>query len=113
MLERNPANYAPLSPVAFLRRTAEVYPDKIAVIHGDASHTYREFEARCRRLASGARPARRRSRRHGRGDGAERARAPRSALRGARLGRGAQRAQISPRRGDHRVFASTTAKRRY
>src|SRR5258706_10882774 len=52
MLERNPANYAALSPVTFLRRSAEVYPDKVAVIHGDVSHTYREFEMRCRRLAS-------------------------------------------------------------
>ena len=51
-LERNRANFAPLTPVAFLRRSAEVYPDKIAVIDGERSYTYREFEARCRRLAS-------------------------------------------------------------
>jgi fatty-acyl-CoA synthase len=51
-LERNRANYAPLTPVAFLRRSAEVYPHKTAVIHGDLRYTYREFEARCRRLAS-------------------------------------------------------------
>ena len=52
MLERNPANYAALSPVGFLRRAAEVYPDKIAVIHGERRLTYREFDERCRRLAS-------------------------------------------------------------
>ncbi|HUQ28555.1 MAG TPA: acyl-CoA synthetase [Usitatibacter sp.] len=52
MLERNAANYAPLTPVSFLRRSADVYPDKIAVIHGDNAYTYREFDARCRRLAS-------------------------------------------------------------
>jgi fatty-acyl-CoA synthase len=51
-LERNRANFAPLTPVAFLRRSAEVYPGKVAVIHGDRSYTYREFEERCRRLAS-------------------------------------------------------------
>ena len=43
-LERNRANYAPLSPVAFLRRSADVYPDKTAVIHGERAYTYREFD---------------------------------------------------------------------
>ena len=52
MLERTPANYAALSPVAFLRRSAEIYPDKVAVIHGEQRFTYREFDERCRRLAS-------------------------------------------------------------
>ncbi len=51
-LARNAANFAPLTPVSFLRRSAEVYPGKVAVIHGEASWTYRELEARCRRLAS-------------------------------------------------------------
>lgn len=51
-LDRNRANYAPLTPVAFLRRSAEVYPDKVAVIHGERAYTYREFEGRCRRLAA-------------------------------------------------------------
>jgi fatty-acyl-CoA synthase len=51
-LDRNAANYAPLTPVAFLRRSADVYPEKVAVIHGERSYTYREFDARCRRLAS-------------------------------------------------------------
>src|SRR2546430_5473683 len=49
---RNRANYAPLTPVSFLRRSADVYPDKVAVIHGDRAFTYREFHERCRRLAS-------------------------------------------------------------
>ena len=52
MLERNSANYAPLTPVAFLRRSAEVYPSKPAVIHGDRTFSYREFGERVRRLAS-------------------------------------------------------------
>jgi 3-(methylthio)propionyl---CoA ligase len=52
MLERNPANYAPLTPVSFLRRSAETYGAKAAVIHGDRTFTYRELDERCRRLAS-------------------------------------------------------------
>ena len=51
-LGRNPANHAPLTPIDFLRWAAEVYPDRTAVVHGDARYTYREFEDRCRRLAS-------------------------------------------------------------
>ncbi len=51
-MDRNRANYAPLTPVSFLRRSADVYPDKVAVIHGDRAFTYREFHERCRRLAS-------------------------------------------------------------
>jgi fatty-acyl-CoA synthase len=41
-----------LTPVTFLRRSAYVYPEKIAVIHGDRRYTYREFEERVNRLAS-------------------------------------------------------------
>ncbi len=51
-LDRNAANHVPLTPVAFLERSAQVWPDKVAVRHGPVEHTYREFEARCRRLAS-------------------------------------------------------------
>lgn len=51
-LERCQANYAPLTPVSFLARSAAVYPEKIAVIDGDRRFTYRQFEERCRRLAS-------------------------------------------------------------
>ena len=51
-LERGPANHAALSPISFLRRSAAVYPRKIAVIHGDRQFTYAQFHARCRRLAS-------------------------------------------------------------
>src|SRR5471032_468445 len=51
-LDRNSANFAPLTPVSFLRRSADVYPDKAAVIHGERRYTYREFHARCRRFAS-------------------------------------------------------------
>jgi len=51
-LDRNAANYAPLTPLSFLRRSAEVYPGKAAVIHGERRYTYLEFHERCRRLAS-------------------------------------------------------------
>ena len=51
-LERNPANYVPLTPIQFLERSALAFPDRIAVRHGESATTYREFEARCRRLAS-------------------------------------------------------------
>lgn len=51
-LDRNPANYVPLSPLSFLRRSANVYPDRLAVIHAAHRTTWRETYARCRRLAS-------------------------------------------------------------
>ncbi|HET6520310.1 MAG TPA: acyl-CoA synthetase [Geminicoccaceae bacterium] len=51
-LDRNPANYAPLTPIGFLERAADVYPDRTAVIHGDRRHDYRTLRERCRRLAS-------------------------------------------------------------
>jgi len=51
-LEKNPANYVPLSPLSFLRRAAEVYPERLAVVHGAQRHTWRQTYTRCRRLAS-------------------------------------------------------------
>ena len=51
-LVRNAANHVPLSPVAFLERSALVYPGKVAVRHGRLAYTYAEFAARCGRLAS-------------------------------------------------------------
>ncbi|MBU2089365.1 MAG: AMP-binding protein, partial [Alphaproteobacteria bacterium] len=51
-LDRNPANYTPLSPLSFLERTAAVYPDRIAVVHGRTQRSWREEYARCRQLAS-------------------------------------------------------------
>ena len=41
-----------LTPVSFLRRSAYVFPDRIAVIHGARRYTYRQFEERANRLAS-------------------------------------------------------------
>jgi fatty-acyl-CoA synthase len=51
-LDRTPANYTPLSPLSFLARAVDVYPDRIAVVHGHQRLTYAEFLARSRRLAS-------------------------------------------------------------
>jgi fatty-acyl-CoA synthase len=51
-LGRADANFAPLSPLGFLTRSASIYPDRVAVIHGDRRIVYRDFEARARRLAS-------------------------------------------------------------
>ncbi len=51
-LGRNEANYTPLTPLTFLARSAAVYPDKAAVIHGNRRYDYRSFYDRCRRLAS-------------------------------------------------------------
>ncbi|MEE2805323.1 MAG: acyl-CoA synthetase [Pseudomonadota bacterium] len=51
-LERNPANYVPLSPVSFLQRAATICPDKTAIIHGERQYSYREFWQRSCRLAS-------------------------------------------------------------
>ena len=51
-LDRTPANFAPLTPLSFLKRTASVYPDRLAVVHGDRRLTWRETERRCRALAS-------------------------------------------------------------
>jgi len=54
-LDKNPANYVPLSPLSFLRRAAEVYPDRPAVIHGKHRQSWRETYLRCRRFASALR----------------------------------------------------------
>jgi len=51
-LDKNSANYAPLSPLSFLERTAYVYPKRIATIHGERKITWAETYTRCRRLAS-------------------------------------------------------------
>ena len=51
-LERNPANYQPLTPLSFLRRAALAHPGVTAIVHGRQRYTYAEFYARSRRLAS-------------------------------------------------------------
>ena len=51
-LERNPANFQPLTPLGFIERAASVYPERTAVIHGARRYTWAATYARCRRLAS-------------------------------------------------------------
>ncbi len=51
-LDRNPANYQPLTPLTYLSRSALIFPDHAAIVHGDLRRTYRDFYTRCRRLAS-------------------------------------------------------------
>jgi fatty-acyl-CoA synthase len=51
-LDRNAANHAPLSPLSFLRWSAEVYPERPAVIHGARRYRWRDTYERCRRFAS-------------------------------------------------------------
>nr|WP_208408003.1 acyl-CoA synthetase [Variibacter gotjawalensis] len=51
-LDKNPANYQPLSPLSYLARSAGVFPDQVAIVHGSLRRTYREFYARSRKLAS-------------------------------------------------------------
>ena len=51
-LDKTPANYQPLTPLSFLARSASVYPDHIAIIHGKQHTSYAAFYARARKLAS-------------------------------------------------------------
>jgi len=51
-LSQTPANYVPLTPLAFLERTADIYPDREALIYGDRRYSWSEVRSRCRRVAS-------------------------------------------------------------
>jgi len=51
-LDKTPANYQPLTPLSFLARSASVYPEHAAIIHGKQRTSYAAFYARTRRLAS-------------------------------------------------------------
>ncbi|MEH6725282.1 MAG: acyl-CoA synthetase [Hyphomicrobiales bacterium] len=51
-LDRNPANFQPLTPLTFLERAASVFPDHTAIIHGPLRRSYADFYARSRRLGS-------------------------------------------------------------
>jgi fatty-acyl-CoA synthase len=54
-LDRNPANFAALSPVSFVERSAEVFGDLPAVIHGQRRSNWRELRDRSARLAAALR----------------------------------------------------------
>ena len=51
-LDKNLANYQPLTPISFLERAADVFPNHTAIIHGSLKQTYRNFYARSKKLAS-------------------------------------------------------------
>ena len=51
-LDKNAANYVPLTPIGFLLRSASVYPDRLAVAYGERRYSWRATLERCRRLAS-------------------------------------------------------------
>ncbi|HVE52750.1 MAG TPA: acyl-CoA synthetase, partial [Ramlibacter sp.] len=51
-LPRNAANFTPISPLSFLERAAEVYPRRLAVVHGPLRRSWGQVDERCRRLAS-------------------------------------------------------------
>ena len=51
-LDRNPANFQPLTPLTFLERAASVFPEYPAILHGRLRLSYGEFYARSRQLAS-------------------------------------------------------------
>ena len=51
-LDRNPANFAPLTPLQFLERAAAVFPDHPSVVHGKRRYTWGQTYERARRMAS-------------------------------------------------------------
>src|SRR3954470_18797932 len=51
-LPRTAANFSPMTPLVFLERAAQVYPDRLAVVHGPLRRTWGQVDERCRRLAS-------------------------------------------------------------
>jgi len=51
-LDKNPANFTPLSPLTFIERAASVYPKQTALVYGGIRRNWSETYARCRRLAS-------------------------------------------------------------
>jgi fatty-acyl-CoA synthase len=51
-LDRNPANFQPLTPLTFLERAASVFPKQVAIVHGQQRLNYQDFYSRSRQLAS-------------------------------------------------------------
>jgi fatty-acyl-CoA synthase len=51
-LPKNDANFAALTPLLYLERSALVYPDRVAIVHGTLRQTWSQTYARCRQLAS-------------------------------------------------------------
>jgi fatty-acyl-CoA synthase len=55
VLAKNAANYVPLTPLSFIRRAADVFPERVAVVHAGVRRTWAATYARCRRLAGALR----------------------------------------------------------
>ena len=51
-LDKNAANFVPLTPLSFLDKAAYVYPNRLAVVHGAERYSWKEVYTRCRKLAS-------------------------------------------------------------
>ena len=51
-LGKNSANFTPLTPLSFIERTARVFPDRTAVIHGETQRTWADTYQRCIKLAA-------------------------------------------------------------
>jgi acyl-CoA synthetase (AMP-forming)/AMP-acid ligase II len=51
-LSRTEANFAPMTPLSFIERAAEVYPMKLAIVHGGLRQNSSQLYSRCRQLAS-------------------------------------------------------------
>jgi fatty-acyl-CoA synthase len=51
-LDRNAANYVPLTPLSFIERSACIYPDRLSAVHGRRRYTWKQTYDRSRRLAS-------------------------------------------------------------
>jgi non-ribosomal peptide synthetase component F len=95
-LDRNAANFQPLTPLSFLERAAGVFPDRTAIVHGARTWTYAAFYTRARRLASALAKA-------GIGDAGEHPGDDRRPLRGPDDRRRPQHAQHPARRGHPRL----------
>ena len=51
-LDKNAANFSPITPISFIERAAKIYPNKVAVVHGGLKRTWSQTYARTRQLAS-------------------------------------------------------------
>ena len=56
-LDKTSANFAALSPVSFLERSADIYPDLTAVVHGDRHYNWEQVRERSARLANALKAA--------------------------------------------------------
>ena len=111
-LDRNPANFQPLTPLTFLERAAAVFPDRLAIVARAAAAQLSRLPRALEEARLRARQARLRARRHGRGHARQHAGDARMPLRRADVRRGAQHAQHPPRRRPRSPSCSTTARPR-